>query len=459
MDLRSRRNDADVRTRTLLTPKRGHLLAGAVGIMIAIAACGPAATGVQGTNAGTPGSATANGTSGAGTHAAGSTSTSGASHGSAGAGGPGSGTAATSNPGSTTPGATPTPGSTSTPTATPQPTPVPTPGPTPPPGTRNKYLWPFASTSIWNMPIGRNAVYVPAHIAAPTQQTLTSDQDIIIMEPTAPLTLLAHSGAGWGGGNRCTASGTSLTSVPIPTDFTVLSNGHNDALAVVMPDGQTVIQAQPFARCSPGGPATSLALAPSANLYGNGILGAHGGSGLSSLGGTIRLNQLVPGGVIRHALKVNLDAAMDLYPSPGFVWPAVRHDSCAPGCYGGTVSALEMGSLLAIPTSVNIGALGLQTAPGRMLAWTLQNYGAYVADNTARSVFSIETEDGPNGAVVNQFQQSWGYPFQAPAGNGTPWSHDINVIIANLAVVANNGPLSIGGGGLPLQPLAPPIGN
>ncbi len=459
MDLRSRRNDADVRTRTLLTSKRAHLLAGAVGIMIAIAACGPAATGVQGTNAGTPGSATANGTSGAGTHAAGSTSTSGASHGSAGAGGPGSGTAATSNPGSTTPGATPTPGSTSTPTATPQPTPVPTPGPTPPPGTRNKYLWPFASTSIWNMPIGRNAVYVPAHIAAPTQQTLTSDQDIIIMEPTAPLTLLAHSGAGWGGGNRCTASGTSLTSVPIPTDFTVLSNGHNDALAVVMPDGQTVIQAQPFARCSPGGPATSLALAPSANLYGNGILGAHGGSGLSSLGGTIRLNQLVPGGVIRHALKVNLDAAMDLYPSPGFVWPAVRHDSCAPGCYGGTVSALEMGSLLAIPTSVNIGALGLQTAPGRMLAWTLQNYGAYVADNTARSVFSIETEDGPNGAVVNQFQQTWGYPFQAPAGNGTPWSHDINVIIANLAVVANNGPLSIGGGGLPLQPLAPPIGN
>jgi hypothetical protein len=459
MDLRSRRNDAGVRIRTLLTLKRGHLLAAAVGIMVAVAACGPAATGVQRTNAETPGSATANGTSGAGTHAAGSTSTSasGASHGSAGAGGPGSGTTSTSTPGSTTPGATPTPGARSTPRATA--TPQPTPAPTPRPGTRNKYLWPFASTSIWNMPIGRNAVYVPAHIAAPTQQTLTADQDIIIMEPTAPLTLLAHNGAGWGGGNRCTASGISLTSVPIPTDFTVPSNGANNALAVVMADGQTVIQGQPFARCSPGGPATSLALAPSANLYTNGILGAHGGSGLSSLGGTIRLNQLVPGGVIRHALKVNVDAAVDLYPSPGFVWPAVRHDSCAPGCYGGTVRSLEMGSLLAIPTSVNINALGLETAPARMLAWTLQNYGAYVVDNAARSVFSIETEDGPNGSVVNQFQQTWGYPFQAPAGSDTPWSHDINVIIANLAVVANNGPLSVGGGGTPLQPLAPPIGN
>ena len=330
------------------------------------------------------------------------------------------------------------------------------PGPTP---IRNKFLWPFASTSIWNMPIGSGAVYVPAHIAAPTIQTLISDQDIIVMDPSAPLMALVHNGAGWGGGNRCTAGGATLASVPMPTDFIVPSNGHNDALAVVMPDGQTVVQGQPFARCAAAAIGTVLALAPSDNLYGAGILGAHGGSGLSSLGGTIRLNELVPGGEIRHALKVNLDAAADLYPSPGFRWPAIRHDSCAPGCYGGSVPALEMGSLLAIPAGVNITALGLETAPGRMLAWTLQNYGAYVADNTARSVFSIETEDGPNGAVVNQFQQTWGYPFQAPAGSGTPWSHDINVILANLAVVANNGPASIGGGGTPLQPLAPPIGN
>ena len=263
---------------------------------------------------------------------------------------------------------------------------------------------------------------------------------------------------GWGG-NRCNASGPPLISVPIPADFMVSSNSHNSALAVVMPDGQTVVQGQPFARCSAGGPGTLQALVPPANLYGGGILGAHGGSGLSSLGGTILLNQLVPGGAIRHALKVNLDAGADLFPSPGFRWPAIRHDSCAPGCYGGTVPALEMGSLLAIPAGVNINALGLETAPARMLAWTLQNYGAYVADNTTQSAFSIETEYSPGGSVVTQFQQTWGFPFQAAAGSGTPWSHDINVILANLAVVANNGPLSIGGGGSPLQPLAPPIGN
>jgi hypothetical protein len=309
------------------------------------------------------------------------------------------------------------------------------------------------------MPIGRGAVYVAAHIAAPTIQSLTTDQDIIVMDPTAPLVTLMHSGAGWSGASRCAGSGAALASVPIPSNFMVSSNGHNDALAVLMPDGQTVLQGQPFARCAAGGVGTLLTLTPSDNLYGAGILGAHGGSGLSSLGGTIRLNELVPGGEIRHALKVNVDGATDLYPSPGFRWPAIRHDGCAPGCYGGSVPAMEMGSLLAIPAGVDINALGLETAPGRMLAWTLQNYGAYVADNTARSVFSIETEYSPSGDVATQFQQNWGYAFQAPAGSGTPWSHDINVILANLNVVANNGPTSIGGGGAPLQPLAPPIGN
>jgi hypothetical protein len=454
MHLDPRRNGHDLARRSpRFTRGRGHLLAWSAGAVVALAACGQSVTGVHGHSAGTSGAASGSTASQGASQSSGSNTA--APHTPVTPGGVSRGVELSSVP---TSGATPTAGSTASATARPTATPGPTPRPAPP-GTRNKFLWPFASTSIWNMPIGRGAVYVPAHIAPPTLQTLTSDQDIIIMDPTAPLTPLAHNGSGWGGGNCCTASGTPLISVPIPADFMVSSNSHNNALAVVMPDGQTVIQGQPFARCTPGSPATALSLTPSDNLYTGGILGAHGGSGLSSLGGTIRLNELVPGGAIRHALKVNVDGATDLFPSPGFRWPAIRHDSCAPGCYGGTVSALEMGSLLAIPASVNINALGLQTAPARMLAWTLQNYGAYIADNTARSVFSVETEYSPVGAVVTQFQQTWGYPFQAAAGNGTPWSHDINVILANLAVVANNGPLSIGGGGSPLQSLAPPIGN
>jgi hypothetical protein len=357
-----------------------------------------------------------------------------------------------------------------TPSAAPthQPTARPTPVARSPAGTpqavvagRNKYTWPFASTSIWNMPIGSNAVYVPADLATPTINTLTADQDIIVMDPTATPIPIEQNGAGWSGGNRCAAGGQVLATAPVPDGFTVPSDGANNALAAVLADGQTVIQGQPFARCSPDGAGTVLDLAPTANLYGDGILGAHGGSGLSSLGGTIRLNELVPGGQIRHALKIDLDASADLFPdgANSFRWPAIRQDGCAPGCYGGHVPALTMGALLAIPRSVDIASLGLQTQPALMLAWTLQNYGAYVADNTARSVVSLATEDGPSGSVVDQFQSTWGFPFQAPAGDGTPWSHDINVILSHLDVVANNGPDTVGGGGVPLQPLAPPINN
>ena len=43
------------------------------------------------------------------------------------------------------------------------------------------------------------------------------------------------------------------------------------------------------------------------SIFGDGIGGAHGGSGLSSIGGSIRLGELLPGAPpIPHALKIEL---------------------------------------------------------------------------------------------------------------------------------------------------------
>jgi len=219
-------------------------------------------------------------------------------------------------------------------------------------------------------------------------------------------------------------------------------------------------------RCTSGGYATSLVTFPNVDLYGTGITGAHGGSGLSALGGDIRMGELRPGQQgPRHALKVNVYAAQALYECTTrtncFRWPAVTADGYAVGHYGTVGSnsntAMKMGALLAIPVSTNIANLGLETEPGRELAWTLQNYGAYIVDDTWGPSFALNAEDGPDGSMHDQFQTDYGTPFQIWTPGSTAWSRDIQRLMQALYVVNNNSATSIGGGGTPLQPLAPAI--
>jgi hypothetical protein len=116
-----------------------------------------------------------------------------------------------------------------------------------------------------------------------------------------------------------------------------------------------------------------------------------------------------------------------------------------------------MGALLAIPTSVNINALGLESDPGKQLAWTLQNYGIYIVDSTGGPAYAFSAENGPDGNMRTQFQTDYGYPLEQRINSNTAWSRDVQRLITALSVVNNNTPTSIGGGGTPLQPLAPPI--
>ena len=331
-------------------------------------------------------------------------------------------------------------------------------------GTRDKLKQPFASDSIWNMPIGSNATYVPGNIVHADQWGMTTDQDVIVMSPGSPLVDVYYSDAGWSGTSRCAATGAKLYSLPIPSDFIVRGGGAGDtpnfAAAVLDTDGRTLRQPQPLAHCSAGGIATTLVTYPASDIYGPGIDGAHGGSGLSSIGGTLRLGELVSGGPpIRHVLKINLYEQLNISNAgSGYRWPATKADSCYPGCYGGSVFALKMGALLALPSTINLDNWALKTGPGKMLAWTLQNYGAYLVDSTGWNVYAIETEFGPGGAVDDEFKASWGFDI-GPQSGSDPWAQDMDKIFRALAVVDNNAATSVGGGGTPRQPLAPPIGN
>ncbi|MGS0685632.1 fascin domain-containing protein [Nakamurella sp. GG22] len=336
---------------------------------------------------------------------------------------------------------------------------------------RDPLKQPFSSTSIWNMPIGTGAVYVPANLPSVPGGDVWSpmpqiDDDIIVLKPAAPLTSVRHSSAEWSGSNRCTGGSQILATVPIPSGFLVGNSRDNNSAAILLQDGRTIAQMQPFTRCTAGGAATSLLTFPNVDIYGDGISGSHGGSGMSALGGTIRLGELRPGQQgPRHALKVNVHSAHDLYNCSTFTdcyrWPAATADTYATPEYG-TVNnnqnkAMKMGALLAIPASVDVNGLDLKSEPGRQLAWTLQNYGAYIVDSTGGPGFAIEAESGPDGSVRTQFQFDYGYPLEQRVRDNTPWSTDLQKIVALLAVVDNNSATRVGGGGTPLQPLAPPL--
>ncbi len=345
------------------------------------------------------------------------------------------------------------------------------------PKSRNPLEWPFTQDSIWNMPVGSGAEYVPAGIGASLSMGMTTDEDVLILEPSAPLKPVVLNDAGWDSSKtRCGSLKPGQTAfdeqIPVPdgfyTDPGYKGTTPNMGAAILMPDGETIKQTQPFHVC-PDGTITSQYLKPDTNLKtGRGIEGAHGGSGMSSIGGTVRLGELLPGSVIRHALKVNVYAKKYLYytakeATPGYRWPALNADGYAGElAYGGSVAATEMGALLALKPDFDLGAL--RTEPAKILARAFKNYGAYIVDDTAWDVYSLETEWSPDGRVADEFQKAWGFPFEVNTlstctdlEQACAWAKDMADIFSALYVVDNSSSSTVGGGGTPRQPLAPPF--
>src|SRR5207245_1195471 len=146
-------------------------------------------------------------------------------------------------------------------------------------------LWPFSRDSIWNLPIGANAVYVPGNIKKPTAYGMTTDVDVLILTPNAPPTDVYYNGDAWSGGSRCNAQGPVLFSAPIPTNFVVLGAGSgnpdgttpNYATANLAADGHKLIPGPQMARCTAGGTATMMWAQHDEDLLKTGNSGAHGG--------------------------------------------------------------------------------------------------------------------------------------------------------------------------------------
>ena len=320
--------------------------------------------------------------------------------------------------------------------------------------TRNVLTSPFAADSIWNMPIGSNAEYLDAQITETKYASADVDYFYILdgNDPLQPL----YAPGNWGVGR---SSGTEYQqiSLPLPHDLIVPdateTQTPNNAAAFLLPDGRTLVQVSALTRDRPGGFVYGW-LASIEDIYGAGITGGHGGSGLSSIGGTIRLGELTSSEPITHALKINLQASHYISYSEGvggglgYRWPAVKADSYANHhTYGGSIPELMMGSLLAIPPQVTPESLGLETEAGIKLFYAFQDYGAYVADDTATEAHAIAVENG----VSEEFSDHYGYEFDTTSG---AFYNDYMKLFAELHIVTNNSPEQIGGGGTPRAPLA-----
>ena len=133
----------------------------------------------------------------------------------------------------------------------------------------------------------------------------------------------------------------------------------------------------------------------------------------------------------------------------GYRWPALRNDNYAQSGYGGTNPELRMGSLLAIPRSMNIDLLPLATPAGRKLARAMQDYGAYIADDSAEDAFYLVAERGVASEVGITDDGVRSGQFQS----------DVNAIFSRLQVVTNSQPSSVGGGGRSLVSEPPPFRN
>ena len=176
------------------------------------------------------------------------------------------------------------------------------------PTTRDPLTWPYPADSIWNHPRGDAARLVPFPLS-PRSGTLNTEEDLIIVDPDAPGRDLVSTTAGWQpGASRCAeATGDVLASdLPIPegwyTDPGYSGRTPNQAAAIVMPD-LTVFETQPLHVCQDG---TAVSQEAQPAWRDNSIVtggtaedvgsGAHGGSGMTAFGGTIRLGEWVPGG-------------------------------------------------------------------------------------------------------------------------------------------------------------------
>ena len=316
-------------------------------------------------------------------------------------------------------------------------------------GPRDPWLRPFDANSIWNTPIGSNAKFVES--GYPVYHQGGPDPAHLVRATASDPVVDVHKPYEWK--NRCNTAAPKTGTMRLPHHFHIPDaqlqpNGSwktpNDNGVVLDPDGRTLRSIAMACRDQLGGPLHAWTV-HTTDIYGDGIKGGHGATQISAYGGAIRNGELTGDAPIAHALDLIMYAEKAYMQgkdtSTCYRWPASRCDSYAgrdgDHRYSGTNPEFRIGALLAIPKSTSCDSLGLESAEGAKLCWTMQHYGGYWTDDSAWNANYIKVE-----AHTPDF-----YAFQ-----NDKVRRDMGKVIAAARIVANNAPDNIGGGGTPLAP-------
>lgn len=380
----------------------------------------------------------------------------------------------------------------------------------PPIETRNPFKHPYGPGSIWNMTIGEDAELIPLGFTyggdgpSTAGRIAIAEENILALDPDAPLAYIMEHDAGWTGANRCASrTGDILTGngsvspmpmLPIPPGFTTeagppyIGTNPNMSGALLYRDGDDIklFETQPLHFCLDG-----VAVSQSVNISyvgdsiytgGNGPLvpsgpingtgGSHGGSRMTAFGGTIRLGELVPDGHIRHALKLTMDTGIycSNSGSAGHRWPALVADSGWETNYGlhnpSVPDEAKMGMLMTPNNSFDYNSM--VTEPARIIARAAWEHGVYLVDGDFEAVVpwqcQWQIERSNEGAFVTEFKNTWGFEFfHKPSQHGTPsaaqmqFREDLGNLMEAMYIVNDNAHDNIGGAGPRRAPLVPPL--
>jgi hypothetical protein len=314
------------------------------------------------------------------------------------------------------------------------------------PGTRHPADWPFDRYSPWNMPIGSGAVYQTLNSPGITVNSggwiATRDWTIPVYKATNsdPLRTIFFNGQSRGQ-YRVPDAATPAGPNQSGTD------GH---LVIITPDGRSSIEMWRASRRANGDlDCSSFDIYSLTGTGWNQYPGGPRAYGGSALGGLIRQYDITGGDrLIHHALAVSVPryAMSKLGPNgQTWVWPAtISDDGGQANGYNTDPSCnLFMGSLVAIPRTVDlVNTVGL--TPGSWsyrMAKALQDYGAYVVDASGGGTWNFYADAT---IPLNLLPVQW-----------SQFNVEFNRALTYLKVVANNGPSTPGGGGIPVVDLAP----